>query len=179
LNPHALRRRNLNPVRLPIPPLVLDHCCLGERRDSASWAIRLPKGLRGGRFWLRFRSRFLDLGRDCSSRGGRRGCDTCHPDRRPRRWGRCTGGRKHRSFERRRPARLRNRCWDRDRSLQCRAHNFGGGRRPSDRRAPGRRFRCLLRSSPARVRRSWAKLRVSSPLAAAQSVARLDSSPPR
>ena len=26
LNPHALRRRNLNPVRLPIPPLVLDHC---------------------------------------------------------------------------------------------------------------------------------------------------------
>lgn len=22
LNPHALRRRNLNPVRLPIPPLV-------------------------------------------------------------------------------------------------------------------------------------------------------------
>jgi len=28
LNPHALRRRNLNPVRLPIPPLVLDHCWL-------------------------------------------------------------------------------------------------------------------------------------------------------
>ena len=40
LNPHALRRRNLNPVRLPIPPLVLDH---ESRRDSARKRERLPK----------------------------------------------------------------------------------------------------------------------------------------
>src|SRR6187431_3501054 len=73
LNPHALRRRNLNPVRLPIPPLVLDHCWLRWRRDSACGAIRLPKeDLGDGRFWLGFRSRFRGLCRCRSGRGGRR-----------------------------------------------------------------------------------------------------------
>ena len=36
MNPHTLRCRNLNPVRLPIPPLVL-----GGRRDSARFGVRL------------------------------------------------------------------------------------------------------------------------------------------
>ncbi len=43
MNPHALRRRNLNPVRLPIPPLVLGHLRFETRRDSARGALRLAK----------------------------------------------------------------------------------------------------------------------------------------
>jgi len=136
LNPHGLPRRNLNPVRLPIPPLEL---ALGERRDSARRSARL---LKVGPPFIR-RSRLLG-----SRRGGRR---------RPCRHG-CAGrcARRRRSFGSHRRARLRSRSGDCGRNRQCRGSNSVNDRRARGLGVLGRspRSGCRRRPSPERARHS-------------------------
>jgi hypothetical protein len=128
--------------------------CVAALRRARSEVM--GPALRGGRFWLGFRSRFLGLCRYRRSRDGRRGCGRCRLGKPSRRWGRCIGRRRRRNFGRRRRARLRSRWRGCGRSRPCRARNFAGAPRRRRRRVRGlgRRSRCLPRLSPGRARHS-------------------------